>query len=91
MSLTELIGEKNLNKMLDHFEYLYSRYLDEGKYENFNDYKKNVIAVFSKIKGINKIDLLEFTKRPFTIKFKVNDQTSIYFFKISGNKLSYTK
>ena len=60
----------DLNKMVDFFGYLHSRWQDEKEYEDFEEYKKALVKNF-------KVDVSSFTKRPFKVIFK-SDGVSRY-------------
>lgn len=62
ISLAEILGKEKLEKTIKFFSYLYERWRDEKKYEDFAEYKtameKNL-----------ECKILKMTKRPFKVIF----------------------
>jgi len=70
-----------IKKNIDTLEYLYDRWQDEKKYEDFNEYIKTMQS-----KLHNDFKFIKMTKQPFQINFKFNGKE--YGIKVTANKVS---
>jgi len=76
----ELIGEKKVDSILQHFVYLYDRWQNEREYEDFGEYKKS----FEKVSGYKIVKML---KRPFKVIFFVGEEK--FWIKITSTTAHY--
>lgn len=82
-TLTEVVGEEHLNKMLKHLGYLWERWQDEKEYEDWKDY----IIAAKKVLPKDCI-FISLSKRPFEMKFKLSDGRVAYI-KITSREASW--
>lgn len=78
MTLEESLGKEKVDELVKFFDYLESRWRDEHKYEDFNEY----IEAFEKKLG-SKVS--KFSKKPFQVEFKIGNNE--YYLKIKGKRV----
>ncbi len=82
MTIKEFV---NNEKVASTVSTLYVRFLDEGKYEDIQEYANVFSSVASEI-GADITDVIA-TKKPFGMKFKMDNQGYHLFVKRAGNSV----
>lgn len=78
--LSQVLGKEKLDDVVNFFGYLYRRWLDERKYEDFKEYKE----AFEKKLGIK---TCKFNKKPFQAEFLIDNQK--YFIRCAYGNINW--
>lgn len=79
--LLDVMGVSKLDKLIMETKYLYNRWQDEKKYEDFNDY----IKAFEKA---TKFKVVLAKKRPFNFTFQTG-KNQYHWIQIANGKIQY--